>query len=166
MNVPREQLSLALFSQIQTCLNANPNLKGQIRGYTRVCRMWTEVGENEKPLVLLFKGGPKTEEYEQPEDRRLALTRYTIAYNLWLYVSVNATANVTPEPFLNNFADGLDQAMTTRISNGILIPAAGERQTLGGLVNNAWLAEGSEWAREFQDGNLVCMWKIYAQTGM
>jgi hypothetical protein len=164
VNVSREQISLALFNLVKN----NPSLKGMIKTFTRVPRMWTEVSESEKPQVLLFKGGPATEEFEQPQDRRISLTRYTISYNLWLYVTANAYNNSTIETFLNNFGDGLDNAMTTLISpTAEYFPGAlnGQRQTLGGLVNNAWLDGGSEWSREFQDGNIVCMWRILVQTG-
>ena len=167
MNVSRESISVALFNLIST----NASLDALVNSFTRVPRMWTDVGDAEKPQVLLFKGGPATEEYEQPQNQRIGLTKNTVAYNLWLYVTspYPPVEDVVIETLLNNIADGFDQAMQSRINpDGTIVinGLRGERQTLGGLVNNAWIDGGSEWSREFQDGNIVCQWRIFVQTGI
>lgn len=157
MNVTREQISVALFTLIST----DPTLKGLINTFTRYCQMWTSVPEIAKPQLLLFKGGPATEEYSQPQNQTLGLTKYTIAYNLWLYITAPKLKEIIIETTINNIADAIDNVMHG--PNGV---AFGQKQTLGGLVNNAWLDAGSEWSREFQDGNIVCMWRILVQTGI
>jgi hypothetical protein len=154
MNVSREQVSLALFNLLST----NTSLKPLVRTFTRVPRMWNDVGEGDKPQLLLFKGGPATEYFEQSQNQRIALTKYMVAYNLWLYVTADVTGKAVVETVINNIADGIDAAMH--------VNALGERQTLGGIVNNAWIDGGNEWSREFQDANIVVMWRIVVETGI
>lgn len=166
MNVSREAISVALFS----LFTSNASLKSLAKSFTRVPRMWTDVPDAEKPQILLFKGGPATEEYEQPQGQRIGLTKNTVAYNLWVYVTAPfPPTTAVLETLLNNMADGFDQAMQSRINpdGSITVNGCkGERQPLGGIVNNAWIDGGSEWSREFQDGNIVCMWRILVQTGI
>jgi hypothetical protein len=163
MIVARETISVALFN----LLKGNQSLMTLCKTITRTPIMWTDVADASKPFLTLFKGGPKTEGFEQAQERRMGLTRYTISYNLWLYVAVNPSGVILPETLVNNIADGIDAAMQTNLSTGgVIATARGERQTLGGIVNNAWIDGGSEWSREFSDNNLVMFHRILVETGV
>src|SRR5256885_3076345 len=154
MNVAREQISVALFN-----LFANDQaLKSLCKTVTRSPRLWTQVNDAEKPFLMLFKGGPATEHMDQAQAQRMALTKYTIYFNLWLYVATDPSGETTAETILNNVADAIDAVMHT--------DSLAERQTLGGLVNNAWLEGQTEWGREFEDQNVVAFWRIAVETGI
>ena len=94
----------------------------------------------------------------------MALTKYRINFNLWLYLTSDPTGNVVAETAINNIADAIDSAMQGKANTQI--SSFGERQTLGGLVNNAWLEGGSEWGREFEDNNITIFWRIAVETGI
>lgn len=154
MNVSRESISAALFNLLAN----NTQLAGLCKTITRKPRIWTAVSDAEKPFLVLFKGGPGAEHFDQPEERHIGLTKYILNFNLWLYVAVDPSGQINGETVVNNIADGIDAAMHTG--------ALGERQTLGGLVTNCILQGGSEWGREFEDQNLVVFWRIVATTGI
>jgi hypothetical protein len=154
MKGTREAISVALFNLLAN----DTNLPSLCKTITRRPRIWTNVSDAEKPFLLLFKGGPATEHFEQPQDRRVALTRYVISYNLWLYVVADPTGQTNAETVVNNISDAIDAAMQSN--------AFGEKQTLGGLVTNAWIEGGSEWGREFEDSNLAIFWRIAVETGI
>lgn len=171
MNVSRESVSVALFN----LLRQNPTLKQNVVTFTRVPKMWNDVLPTLKPMLLLFKGGPATEEYIQPQERSLALPKFTVALNLWLYLAAQyPPVTAVVETSINNIADGIDNALQSRIDasgNYLADVLKGERQNLGPdarhpLVNNTYLQGGSEWSREFQDGNCVIMWRILVDTGI
>jgi len=161
MNVPREQISVALFNLLST----NPQLTQLVKTFSRVPRPWQEVPTSERPYLLLFKGGPQTEGYVGQEEHP-GLTRYVIHYNLWLYLTSDPAKKITAETAINNIADGIDNAFQTRSNGQPIITNRGERQTLGGIVTNAYLVDGSEWGREFDDNNVVICWLIAVQTGL
>jgi len=154
MRVPREQISVALL----TLLQGNSQMTALCKTITRTPKIWTAVNDAEKPFLTLFKGGPATEHFDQPQDRRIALTKYIINYNLWLYVTADPSSTINGETVVNNISDALDAALHSN--------AFGERQTLGGLVNNAWIDGGSEWGREFEDSNITVFWRICVETGI
>jgi hypothetical protein len=154
MRVPREQISAALL----TLLQSNTQLASLCKTITRAPKIWTAVNDAEKPFLTLFKGGPATEHFDQPQDRRIALTKYIINYNLWLYVATDPSGTINGETVVNNISDALDATFQSN--------AFGERQTLGGLVNNAWIDGGSEWGREFEDSNITVFWRICVETGI
>jgi hypothetical protein len=158
MNVPRESVSIALFNLLKN----NQQLSTLCKTITRAPRIWTTVNDVEKPFLTLFKGGPATEHFDQPQDRRIALTKYIIHYNLWLYVVADPSSQIVAETPVNNIADALDAAMQTDAQK----TAYGERQTLGGLVSNCWIDGGNEWGREFEDTNLTVFWRISVETGI
>jgi hypothetical protein len=157
MNVTRESISVALFNLLQ----GNAALNSLCNTITRTPRFWTDVGEAQRPFLMLFKGGPATEHFDQPQDRRIGLTKYVIHFNLWLYMSADPSGQIVAETVINNISDAIDSAMQTGF-----VGRPGERQTLGGLVNNCWIDGGSEWGREFEDNNIVVMWRITAETGI
>src|SRR5258708_5279669 len=100
MNVPRETISAALFNLLQ----GNQQLAGLCKTITRNVKIWTAVPEAAKPWLMLFKGGPSTEHFDQPQDRRIALTKYVIHYNLWLYVTADPSGQVVGETVVNNIS--------------------------------------------------------------
>ncbi len=154
MRTPREQISVALFNLLAN----NTALAALCKTITRTPKIWTAVNEADRPYLQLFKGGPETEGYIQPQQGHIGLTKYRINYNLWLYLSVDPSGQINGETTVNNIADAIDVAMQSN--------AFGERQTLGGLVNNAWIEGGSEWGREFEDNNLTIFWRIAVETGI
>jgi hypothetical protein len=160
MRTPREAVSTALLSMF----TGNPALMALLPGgVMRRPQMWVDIDDNQKPCLLLFKGGPATETYVQSNS---GLTKYVILYNLWLYLTASSDLNVPAETVMNNIADQIDASFDTELPTVARKSAFGERQTLGGLVTNAYLDAGSEWAREFQDGNIVAMWRILVETGI
>lgn len=158
MRVAREQVSVALFN----LLNNNQALSSLCKTITRTPKIWTAVNEADKPYLVLFKGGPETEAYIQPQSQHVGLTKYRINYNLWLYLTADPSGTTTAETIINNIADAIDAAFQTNA----LISSFGERQTLGGLVNNAWIEGGTEWGREFDDTNITVFWRIAVETGI
>lgn len=162
MKASREAVSLALFNLLAN----DQTLKTLCKTITRTVKMWPDVPEANRPYLMLFKGGPAVESYQQPQNERLGLTKYVLSYNLWLYVTAAPPAsNVTAETVINNIADAIDNAMQGPVVQGQPIRNA-QTQTLGGLVNNAYIEGGSEWGREFEDQQIVCMWRILLETGM
>jgi hypothetical protein len=162
MRASREAVSVALFNLFAT----DATLKSLCKTITRTVKMWPDVPDVARPWLMLFKGGPASEGYQQPQNERLGLTKYIISYNLWLYVtSAPPASNVPVETLLNNIADAIDNAMQGPVIQGQPIRNA-QTQTLGGLVNNAYIDGGSEWGREFEDQQIVCMWRILVETGM
>jgi hypothetical protein len=160
MKSAREDISVALFN----LLSGYQPLVNLCKNITRVPRIWTEVNEAEKPFLVLFKGGPGTEDFVQPQQAHIGLTKYRINYNLWLYVTADPTHQTVAETLINQISDQIDAAM----QQGAIPNASGfaERQTLGSLVNNAWLEGGSEWGREFEDTNVVVFWRIAVELGI
>jgi hypothetical protein len=159
MNVPRETVSLALYA----LLSGNAQLIQLCKTITRQPRLWTDVNEAEKPFLTLFKGGPGSEEYSR---EHAGLTKYTLYYNLWLYITADPTGTVVGESTVNPIADAIDVAMLTNLRSGKpLSPQVGERQTLGGIVTECYLHGGNEWGREFNDNNLTVFWRICVDTG-
>lgn len=152
MNVTREQISVALFQ----LLHGNQALSQLCTTITRSPKIWTEATTAEMPWLQLFKGGPDTETFTQ--NQAIGLTKYQINFHLWLYLTADPTGATVVETTINNIADAIDAAM----QNGM----KGERQTLGGLVNNAWLNNTSDWGREFDDDNIVIFWRITVETGI
>jgi hypothetical protein len=159
MKGTREGISVALFN----LLTSNSALGSLCKTITRTPVIWTKVPEGNKPWLGLFKGGPETEGYIQPQQQHIGLTKYRINYNLWLYLTADPSGRVVAETTINNIADGIDAALQTNASGPT---AYGERQTLGGLVNNAWIEGGSEWGREFEDTNITVFWRIAVETGI
>lgn len=155
----REAISVALFN----LLSQNSNLAYYCKTITRIPQIWSAVPEAERPFLLLFKGGPETEAFIQPQQGHIGLTKYRFNYNLWLYLTADPTGQTVAETTINNIADSIDNAMKTTLSGQT---AYGERQTLGGLVNNAWIEGGSEWGREFEDTNITVFWRIAVETGI
>lgn len=159
MNVAREAVSQALFDLLYV-----QSLKDLCKKITRTPQIWTEVADADMPFLVLFKGGPATEEYVQPQSVHIALTKYTLHYNLWLYLKSDPTGTVVAETTINNIADQIDIALKAPTS-GNAPGGFGERQTLGGIVNNVYLDGGSEWGREFEDNNITVFWRITVETG-
>lgn len=159
MKGSREAISVALFN----LLNNYQPLTTLCKTVTRKVKLWTEVPEAQKPWLMLFKGGPETEGFFQPQNQQIGLTRYRIHYNLWLYLTSDPASTVIAETAINNIADQIDAAFQ---STSGLATSFGERQTLDGLVNNAWIDGGSEWGREFEDTNITVFWRIAVEVGI
>jgi len=157
MKGSREAISVALFNLLQTGL-ASALANGTLKTFQRQPVIWSQVPDSQMPFLILFKGGPATEEFIQPQPQHIGLTRYQIHWNLWLYLKADPSHQTLAETTMNNIADAIDAAMQTG--------AFGERQTLGNLVNNVWIEGGSEWSREFEDDNIVVFWRITAETGI
>jgi hypothetical protein len=165
VNVSREAISVALFNLLAN----NENLDNLCNTITRQPLIWTAVDSALKPFLTLFKGGPAAEEFIQPQQKSIGLTKYHITYNLWLYVQTDPSGQINGETVVNNIADAIDAAMQGQGPYSAVTPGQdsfAERQTLGGLVNNAWIDGGNEWGREFEDNNIVVMWKIGVETGI
>ncbi len=151
MNSAREDISVALFNLLAN----NAQLKSLCKTITRKVKIWSQTNEGERPFLTLFKGGPGTEEITQ---NALGLNIYRIRFNLWLYVTADPSGASSGETVLNAILDAVDAAIQS-------VPP-GQAQTLGGLVTKCYLEAGTEWAREFEDENIVAFSRIAVETGV
>ena len=94
--------------------------------------------------------------FERPEAFSLKLGLAA----LFDYTAFNQDQNSKDQVGIQN------NAFQTRSNGQPIITNRGERQTLGGIVTNAYLVDGSEWGREFDDNNVVICWLIAVQTGL
>jgi hypothetical protein len=114
----REAAYAALFARIAS----TPGLVTA----SRRLRHWTDVAHTEQPaLFQVQKRETVTERRGLPPVRRLSV-------ELYLFASVNGDRGTAPSQVLNPMLDAIEAA---------LLPDAGHAvQTLGGLVEHAWIA--------------------------
>lgn len=120
MNVPREQVSAALFNLLKT---AYPWVKS-----ARAAQMWDAVGSTNQPYMAVFAVGNEAKEQAR------ALTRWRMKFVCLVYLRADQSqvdAGTTVETTINQIIDAVDAALVG--------PIKGERQTLGGLVEHAWI---------------------------
>lgn len=124
MRAKREDVAAALFVQLQ---KANASFKT----ISRVVKEFSQIAPQDQPALMLTHIG------EAPaQDQAFGLTRYVIFYLALVCFMGDPTPEFIPDQVSNPLLDALDTAMQTT--------PPGEKQTLGGLVENAWI-EGRQW---------------------
>jgi hypothetical protein len=124
VKVEREQIAAALFAQLE---KAKPSFKT----FSRAVKEWTNVAPTDQPAFFLTHMG------ETPaQDQAWGITKYLIHYLGLVYFRADPVPDFISDQVSNPLLDALDLAMQGT--------PPGEKQTLGGKVENAWI-EGREW---------------------
>lgn len=118
MSAPRETIQAALFQRLAA-------IPGFVTSSRRL-KHWTDVAPAEQPaLFQVQKGENWTERRGLPPVRRLSV-------ELFVYVATGADPTVAPSQVMNPLIDAIEAALT---------PDPGQlTQSLGGLVEHAWIA--------------------------
>jgi hypothetical protein len=124
MNNPREAISEALFTQLQ---KANGTGAGQFnfQSFERGLKSWGSVPAANQPAAFLVKWK------ESLTQVNLGLTVYVLDYLLVIYLQVDPSTGTVGETTCNAILDALDLALQSKPPY--------EKQSLGGLVINAWI---------------------------
>lgn len=118
MNAPREAIQAALFQR----LSAIPGFATS----SRRLKHWTDVAPAEQPaLFQVQKGETWIRRQGLPPARRLSV-------ELFVYVSTAADPAVAPSQVMNPLIDAIEAALAPDPASLV--------QTLGGLVDHAWIA--------------------------
>ena len=121
INPTREQIAVALFTQLQTA-------GAVFSSYSRRPVIWN----NAPSYPALYVGQPQeTYVYNHGSATPAAVT---LDFEVFVYINAGLDMSVIPDTMLNNCLDALDAAMAAT-------PATNNVQTLGGLVNHAWIED-------------------------
>lgn len=116
-----EAISLALFALLKTSTFS-------FNAYDRQGTIWTNVNLADQPYLGLIEHGIRG-----VQDSAIGLTKWTMHFWVLVYIRADADEGATTVP-----ATQLNAALLA-IANVIAGTAPGEKQTLGGLVNNCWI---------------------------
>jgi hypothetical protein len=119
MNPTREQVAVGLF----TLLGSIPGIKSS----SRRPALWDDA--TAKPA--LYMGNPAETYVYQNGTATPPIV--ILDFDVFLYIDTGMDPNSTPDTAINNLLDAIEAAIT---------PPVGQAQTLGGVVNHAWI-EGS-----------------------
>lgn len=118
MAVTREQIYSALFERLKTVSG--------IRTFSRRLKTWDEVSQGQCPALFMTVG-------DQIPDQHAGLpTKWTLEAECWLYCKSGTDPNATPSIEMNTILDAIEAVLKPS--------AAGEPQTLGGLVSHCWMS--------------------------
>jgi hypothetical protein len=120
VRVSREAVGQALEAQLARVKNVYP-----FKTVSRRARIWTNVTPAEQPAVFLVKARETLDQttWEAP--------RYRLSYLVLCYLRADAAPNLIPEVEINKVLDAVDATL--------LGTPPGEKQTLGGVVENCWI---------------------------
>lgn len=123
MKVPRETVAAALFSLLQTTqIGGNPAfLTTGRRG-----RIWSNVTPDDQPAMFLIHSGESAVQSQAP-----GLTKWLLHFEMLVYLRVDPSPTATPDTTINAILDAIDAQLQSM--------PPGERQTLGGVIYNAWI---------------------------
>jgi hypothetical protein len=120
VRVNRDVLGQALEAQLAKVKNVYP-----FKTVSRRARIWTNVTPAEQPAIFLVKVR------ETLDQTTWGAPRYRLAYLALCYLRADAAPNLIPEVEINKVLDAVD---------GVLLATPpGEKQTLGGIVENCWI---------------------------
>lgn len=121
INPTREQVAVALFTQLQTAVGFNT--------FSRRPQLWN----NTVAMPALYMG--QTKEDLTYSGDNTALNLNVLYFPITVYINVGLDPNTTPDTLLNNLLDAVDTA---------LAPPAyqPDKQTLGGLISGYARREG------------------------
>lgn len=158
----RDDISAALFNLLKTSAGAGQN---QFPFQTFVQRAYApdRLGGVAMPIGMLVK----TDENiirNQDSGRGLGLTKYRLTYRLLVYKQYEGTFDpddqAVPEQDINAILYAIDFALNPTVPTWL-----GERQTLGGLVEDAWIEGNIEIAQPILDPWLVISIPIHVLAG-
>ena len=115
-NPTREQVAVALFTQLQTAVGFNT--------FSRRPQLWN----NTVALPALYMG--QTKEGLTYSGDNTALNLNILYFPITIYINAGQDPNVTPDTLLNNLLDAIDTALAPP-------PTQPDKQTLGGIVSYA-----------------------------
>jgi hypothetical protein len=118
--VNREAIYAALFARIAA-------LPGLVTAGRRL-KHWHDVPPSLQPALFMVQ------KRERPSQQRGLPTTWVLAVDLYLYSHGGADPNAVPAQALNALLDGLEAALAPDPASGL--------QTLGGLVDHAWIDPG------------------------
>ena len=129
MNVPREQIAVAVFNLIKGITFGSNMPGGGFATSGRAGRMWSDLADAAQPAMFLFQVG------ETATQQRTAIGLYKWEMDFWCLIYLRADpaqvdAGTTVETAMNAILDALEKALQ---------PITGEKQTLGWIVNNVWI---------------------------
>ncbi len=114
----REQIMQALFALVS---GSAPFIKA-----SRRLKLWTDVPESEKPAIFQYE---RDDVYSNGK-QYLPIVEMNV--ELYVYTAPGMDSGVTPISILNPLLDAIDASLKPS-------PAAGGRQTLGGLVSHCYI---------------------------
>jgi hypothetical protein len=138
MNNPtREAIAVSLFNVLQTTAGFNT--------FSRRPQLWDEAVN----MPALYMGNPQ-ENYAYPHGIATPpLT--TLEFDIIVYINVGLDPNTVPDTILNTLLDALETTIT---------PYQGYVQTLGGVVNHAWIEGKVERRPGYLDGQGAAFFTI------
>lgn len=140
----RETIFAALFALVNTpaMLVSGGGLFNTI---TRRPKLWSEYN-NSADFPVLGMVEPD-EQYEYRQGKASPANR-TLKAQFWIYTAVPQDDAVIPSTILNNCIDAIENALTPVPS-----PSNGGIQTLGNLVQSAWISDAPKKAPGYTDVN-------------
>jgi hypothetical protein len=129
-----EAIEVALFNLLQNAVTALP-----FKTISRHAKIWGNAVPPDQPaLYLVPLGGPTV------QDQAFGAPKYHLKYVVLIYARADAALNSTvmPQTLLNNAWKAINNAMLGKPIDPVQAAAwlpHGEKQTLGGLVENAWV---------------------------
>jgi hypothetical protein len=124
MNVPRETIAAALWTQLQQANTGNTPFNTMSRRWIP----WSSTSAYNCPALFLM---------EQPGTAaggERGLTKWVMRFGVWVYLNINTDDYQTVvSTALNNYFDAIDAALAPQP------PGQNQRQTLGGLVQSCFI---------------------------
>lgn len=156
MNKPREDVAVALFNRLKGVQFLGPDGQTLVgfQSTSRKGQMWDNVPPANQPSLMLFQVAE-----EGTQKQAIGLYKWTIKFWCLIYLRADATdadSGATVETQINSILDAIEKAMQ---------PIIGEKQTLGGLVNNAWIEGDVVVDTGIIDQQCAIVIPILAQTG-
>lgn len=109
INPTREQVAVALFTQLSTLLyDANTNPTGPFKTMTRRPQLWDEAVS--KPA--LYQG--QTLEGEAYSGDLTALPQHAMFFPITVYIDTGLDPNTVPDTVLNNLLDAIDTTLAPK----------------------------------------------------
>lgn len=147
MNADREAISVALFTLLQNAFAWNRS--------SRHPKIWGDISPADQPAMFLFKIGETA-----TQRRNIALPVWLIEYWCLVYLRVD------PNPSDTNIPETTINAILKAIDTNLPPVPKGEKQTLGGLVNNAWWEGKAIIDPGILDQQCAIVIPIHVETGL
>lgn len=120
-----EQISIALVSQITSYFTAN-SIVWNNHGQERSIKIWGNVAPANQPALFVF-----LPDEDGKQDEAFGLSKWVLEYKVLVYARADAEPDTVPETILN--------AYRLAIFSAIRSTPPGEKNTLGGRVEHAWI---------------------------
>jgi hypothetical protein len=117
MNFPRETIALALYSHLSS-------LTSSFTTITRYNQVWSSVEPANQPFLGV-------EEVSNKSVRGVdGMITWYFGFRLWIYCQHQIQSDIVPSTKINTLLDVIENSLQ---------PPSGEKQTLGGIVVDAWI---------------------------